>query len=165
MEDVALDDGRVIAVDRSVVFQESNSLSGDAYSSTELKSTLAFHGELETLPTWDVAVVPLVLYHDALTNEWVIVATSNTCEVFWAHGNPSPPYWEYRAKSGGWQEVPLQETSFGRESNLFILYEKGVPDQKLTLAVKQGLMEGKGVGARYKMIDRNAKSKCAAVAS
>jgi hypothetical protein len=148
-EEVALDDGKVLTVDRYVKFQETNSMAGDAYGSTEEDATLSFRGELAALPAWRVALQPLVLYRDSSTNEWVIVAASSRCEVWEARGKPARPYWEFRLRDSGWVEVPLSESSLGRKTNLYILYERPLPARQLTVPMKQGLQAQESTGKKY----------------
>jgi hypothetical protein len=119
-EDVLLDDGSMLVIKRTVKFTESNSWSGDVYNSTERASTLTFTGALASLPPWSVPLRPMVLYRDATKgNQWVIVATTTTCDVWNARGEPRPPYWEFRLGAQGWQEVPLSPSSYGRQTNLY----------------------------------------------
>lgn len=122
-EDVLLEDGSSIVVKRSVTINESNSWSGDAYNVTELEATIAFTGELKGLPVWSVPLRALVLYRDAAAQgQWVVVATTTTCDVWTARGEPRPPYWEFRLREAGWQETPLSESSLGRPTNLYLRY-------------------------------------------
>lgn len=121
-EDVQLDDGSIVRIERYVKFSRSNSWSGDAPSATEERSTLKFTGDLARLPTWDVPLMPLVLYRDGQTKEWVIVAGAGQCEVWYRRGTPFPPYWEYRLSGGQWREQVLSQSSKGRVTNLFFNY-------------------------------------------
>ncbi len=124
-EDVTLDDGFTLVVKRMVKFKESNSWSGDAYNSTEQASTMNFTGTLASLPPWDVPLEPMVLYRDATKNgQWVIVATTTTCDVWNRRGEPRPPYWEFRLGARGWQEVPLSQSSYDRPTNLYLNYTR-----------------------------------------
>ena len=154
-EDVALDSGPTVDVDRYVKLKTSNSMAGDAYSAEELKSTLTIHEGTAELPTWDVALQPLVLYRDETTKEWVIVAASNRCEVWWARGRPTRPYWEYRLKSGGWTEVPLSNSSLGRKTNLYILYEIPPPVGHLTTLAKEQALSNYNVERKSLSIEAN----------
>lgn len=122
-EEVLLEDGSTIVVKRSVTFSESNSWSGDAYNATELSATIAFTGDLQNLPVWNVPLMPLVLYRDtAAQGQWALVASTTTCDVWSTHGEPRPPYWEFRLGKAGWREVPLSAASLGRPTNLYLPY-------------------------------------------
>jgi hypothetical protein len=125
-EDVDID-GRTAVIDRRVRFKVSDSLAGDAYNKTETSSTLSFRDDLSELPDWNVPLIPLLLYRDSATREWVIVATTSDCHVWSQRGSPDRPYWEYRLKGATWAEVPLSETSVGRKTNLYFKYDKEVP--------------------------------------
>jgi hypothetical protein len=150
-EEVELDSGEVITVDRSVEFRESNSLAGDVYSMTETSATLAFRGELAGLAPWNVPLMPLVLYRDAAVSEWVIVASSTSCDVWSARGKPSRGrYWEFRLRAPAWTEVSLSESSVGRATNLFILYSGEAPGRELTLVRKNAMHASTPINQWYR---------------
>lgn len=151
-EDVELDDASVIRIDRYVKFEESNSWSGDAYSATETRATLSFTGNLADLPAWDVPLMPLVLYRDVATGEWVIVATSTRCEVWVARGKPNPPYWEFRLGSDGWREQALSNASLNRQGNLFIRYSTKLDKKHFAPEDKRQLAADARVGDKYRRI-------------
>jgi hypothetical protein len=159
-EDVQLDDGSVITIDRFVSFDSSDALGGGAYSATETKATLAFKGNLANLPTWDVPLMPLVLYRDSATNEWVIVANSTRCEVWDARGQPNPPYWEYRLNPAGWREHSLSASSLNRNSNLFIRYSKKVERKHLTVEDKRKADADLTVDDKYRRVVPWEESYC-----
>jgi hypothetical protein len=119
-EDVVLDDGSTIVVKRTVKFNETDALGGGAHNTIEQEATIAFTGNLAGLPNWSAALVAMVLYRDATRGgQWVIVATTTTCDIWSARGEPRPPYWEFRLGPEGWQEVPLSPTSIDRPTNLY----------------------------------------------
>ena len=103
-EDVDLGEGRIITVKRFVEFNESNSLAGDAYNAVETKSTIEFTGDLASLPVWSEPLMALVLYQDSETGEWVVVATTTSCEFWNLNDRPKPPYWEFRLEDGVWRK-------------------------------------------------------------
>jgi hypothetical protein len=159
-EEVALDDGSFIVIDRYAKFKESNSLAGDAYSSTTLKSTLSFTGELSKLPPWDVALVPLVLYRDHQGGEWVIVAATYSCEVWAERGSPAPPYWEFRLKADGWSQSSLSQTSIGREANLFFNFEPPLKSHSLSREWKRDVVKHSDFAKEYRGIGAEVRSNC-----
>ena len=159
-EEVALDDGRIITIDRYVAFRESNSWAGDAYNATEIRSTISFRGELSKLPDWDVPLIPILLYKDASSDDWVVIATTSSCEIWSARGRPEPPYWEYRANPGGWRPASLSTGAFGRKSNLFFTYEDKLPEKKITDAEKIRIREDTRIAIGYRMILEIEKSNC-----
>jgi hypothetical protein len=122
-EDVTFD-SRTIRVRRVVAIKESNSWSGDAYNAVETLSKIEFTGELASLPPWSVPMRPIVLYQDAATREWVVVASTTFCRVWRRAGKPKPPYWEYRLQEGSWKQVPLSPASLGRPANLALKYKR-----------------------------------------
>jgi hypothetical protein len=121
-EDVRLEDGGTVQIERFVAFDETNALGGGAYNAVESKATLKFRGELASLPMWDFPRMALVLYRSSETRNWRLVTASTSCEVWRRDGKPRPPYWEYELIEGQWQEVPLSEESIGKRTNLFYRY-------------------------------------------
>jgi hypothetical protein len=144
-EDVLLDDGSTIVVKRTVSFKESNSWSGDAYNAVEVDATLSFTGELGRLPVWRAPLMALLLYRDA-TDEWVLVATTTSCDVWNDRGaprlmylpdKPQTIYWEYRLRATGWQEVPLSRTSVGKGVNLLHRYQDDLGTTYVSVAFRK----------------------------
>ncbi len=151
-EDVKLDGGSAVEVRRSVTLKVSNSLSGDAYNAEELGATLSFSGSLSQLPAWSAPRMALVLYRDVTTQEWVIVATTTSCEVWQREGKPKPAYWEYRLKPQGWQEVPLSSASIGRRANLFFGYDHRLKSAHVTAADTERVDHDPTNGSKYRKI-------------
>jgi len=160
-QDVALDDGRTIVIDRHVEFDSSNSMAGDAYSVRETRSTISFRGDLATLPKWDFDLRPLVLYQDSVTSEWVVVATTTNCDTWRAWYEPPLAYWEFRLSGPAWSErYPLFEASFGRLTNLFTGYESGVPSKHVTTALTRQYTDHAGIDRDYRSIRQDAGTNC-----
>jgi hypothetical protein len=156
-EEVLLSDGSVIVVDRFVKFQSSNSLAGDAYSSTDLKSTLTFTKKLSSTAAWDAPLVPIVLYRDETTKELVIVATTGNCDTWYQLGSPVPPYWEYRLQGNKWIKMKTVESSFGRKANLFFNYESALPAQMITSDIKDHVIASHDFAKDFLSVDQGAK--------
>lgn len=141
-EEVLLDDGTRINVERSVSFKTSNSWSGDAPSVVDKRVTLRFTGALAGLPPWRVPLMPMVLYQDRQTQQWVIVARTNRCDVWEARGKPFPPYWEYRLTNGQWLEQSLSESSKGRSANMLMVYRRPSLPSHVGIELKKSLSAG-----------------------
>lgn len=157
-EDVLLDDGSTIRVERTVNFTESNSLSGDSYNATETDATIAFTGDYANLPVWRQPLMALLLYRDQTTDEWVVVATTTTCRVWQLRGQPDPIYWEFRLRGQEWQEIRLSEASFGRPSNLLHAYHAELNTRHIT-AVERRRLESRS-DRMFKAIVPDAKPNC-----
>jgi hypothetical protein len=157
-EEVGLDDGSVIVVDRYAKFRESNSLAGDAYSSTGLNSRLSFREDLSSLTPWEFPLVPLLLYRDAAANEWVVVATTYSCDVWAERGQPVPPYWEFRLKGREWIQTELSQVSIGRRTNLFFDYEPSLPASKLSRELKETIIKKSDFAKDYLNTVTDAKT-------
>jgi hypothetical protein len=160
-EEVQLSDGRTVEIDRYVKFDSSNSLAGDAFSSTDVVSTLRLKTDKSSsIPTWEVPLVPIVLYFDETTHEWVIVATTGSCETWAQRGSPNPPYWEYRLKNRSWTQVRVSDSSYGRKTNLFFDYEQGVPSQRLTMESKEFILSHNNFGESWRSVVAGFDSNC-----
>lgn len=155
-EDVLLEDGTQVQVERSVRFTEHNSLSGDAYGTLDEQATLTIHLHDRLLPAWDVPLVPLLLFKEHV-DEWVIVARSADCETWYQRGRPKPPYWEFRLRHGEWIEVPLSLRSLGRRANLFSEY-RGPTQSHVSLQDKESILSDPTIARSYTSIDADAKT-------
>ena len=156
-EDVLLDDGTVVQVERHVIFDETNALGGGVYNAVERKATLRFTGELAALPAWDHPRMALVLYRDKNSRNWKIVAASTSCRVWRSDGEPRPPYWEYELLAGQWQRVPLSEESIGRSPNLFYRYESREFGPRVSQQTKQQLQSDTEIADIYRSISPNPR--------
>lgn len=159
-EDVALDDGRVIRIDRRVAFTGSNALGGGAYSATETDATLSFRGNLAQLPDWRAALMPLVLYRSESPSTWVVVAKTPRCEVWVKRGKPMPPYWEFRLAGEVWVEVPLSDESIGRKTNLVFMYNSPLPANHISLETKAQLQSDDRISESYLSIASDLPTYC-----
>jgi hypothetical protein len=148
----------MITIERYVRFKIENTWAGDVPSAIDQRASLSFTGDLEDLPTWSVALAPQVLYRDAQTNEWVIVASSDRCEAWYARGKPFPPYWEYRLVGQRWVERPLSESSMGLASNLFLDYRRKALPPYITLDAKKAMDEP--LHERYHRIVPDIRRHC-----
>jgi hypothetical protein len=149
-EDIALDDGRVIEVHRRVSFVATESASGDAYNARETVSELSFAKDLAGIPTWQDVLMPMVLYQDREAEEWVIVSTTTDCDLWFKRGLPWPSYWEFRLRSGKWEEVQLSNASANRPANILIAYHTdNLPDH---ITVEDKKARDRRAFIRYKQV-------------
>jgi hypothetical protein len=157
-EDVVLDDGSTIVVKRTVKFNETDALGGGAHNTIEKEATIAFTGDLASLPAWSQALMGMVLYRDATQNgQWVIVATTTTCDIWSARGEPRSQYWEFRLGSQGWREVPLTAASIDRPTNLY----KGYNSLKASHVTPELRRQYDELAAKsYLFVRAQAKSNC-----
>jgi hypothetical protein len=152
-EDVLLDDGSTVSIKRTVTYKEASAWGGGSYSAIEGAATLELTGANEGWPVWDVPLIPMVLYRDSTRGgQWVIVATSTSCEVWNARGGPVPPYWEYRASDDGWKEVPISEASLGRPANVFIGYTS-LKARHVTVRDQQTASRSISLGIKYRTVN------------
>jgi len=151
-EDVILDDGTALVIERSVHFTDHNSLAQDSYGADEKDATLKFTGAQATLPAWSAPLIPMVLYRAAQTNDWVIVATTSSCELWYERGAPIPPYWEFRIVQGKWREIALTPQSIGQKTNLFLSYHPGLPAKHVTMQVKRQYWSDERTARKYQQV-------------
>lgn len=159
-EDVLLDDGSIIQVERTVKFNETNSVSGDAYNAVETDATISFTGEFSKLPPWRAPLMALVMYRDKETKEWVIVATTTSCYVWNMRNEPEPMYWEFRLNSGGWMETPLSDVSIGRPANLLHRYQSTLKTKHITIADRRRIEDDPEMGKEFRTILADDKVNC-----
>ncbi len=159
-EEVGLDYGSTITVNRRVEYRESNSLTGDAYSTTVRESTLEFTENNANLPKWAAPLMPILLYLDNAHGEWVIVATTTNCDTWREHGSPKPPYWEFRLVDSQWQASKLSESSIGRTSNLFFNYASDVPESRLSTEMKRQVIASNDFERDFLGVYVDVRSNC-----
>jgi len=111
----------MIRVEREVELRQTGGAGGPG-SSYELRSMIRFPHEM-LLPDWEIPLRALVLYRDADTQEWAIVASPSICPLWEERGSPPGGYFEFRSKGSWWAPVPLAETSHGRKTNLLVAYD------------------------------------------
>jgi hypothetical protein len=151
-EDVSLEDGTIVQIERHVTFDETNALGGGAANAVERQATLQFTGELAALPPWDYPRRALVLYRKKDSGTWIIVATSSSCGVWQSDGAPHPPYWEYELLAGVWRKVPLRQESVGRSPNLFYRYHAREFGSHVSERTKQQLQSDRRIADFYRSI-------------
>jgi len=159
-EDVQLDDGRMIQVKREVAFVESNAIGGGAYNAVETSSSIEFTGDLSTVRTWRESLMALVLYFDKSTQEWVVVATTTSCEVWSKRNKPRPMYWEFRLRQGGWQETPLSPKSIGLEANLLHRYLSALKVKHISVEERKRLETDALMGSEFRKILPETEINC-----
>jgi hypothetical protein len=170
-EDVLLADGTTIVVKRTVAFKETNSLSGDAYNAVESDATVAFTGNLSQLPAWRAPLMALLLYRNESASEWVLIATTTSCErwnelgaprVMYLPDKPDTLYWEYRLKPEGWREVPLSKMSVGRPVNLLHRYQEKLGTKHVTVVFRKALESDDLIVKRFVRTEERHKVNCSA---
>jgi hypothetical protein len=150
-EDVQLEDGSIVQIERYVAFDATNAMGGGAYNAVESKATLKFKGELESLPPWDFPRIALVLYRSKETGNWVVVSTSSSCEVWDREGKPRPPYWQHELIDGQWKKTFVSTESIGKKNNLFYSYWKGAP-KHVTAETTNALQSDPTIVEKYRHV-------------
>jgi len=148
-EEVDVGNGQTIVVDRKDVIAASNE---DA-TKDGTTSVLSFQDGLPGLPAWSEPMTPLLLYHDAGTAEWAIVAADPACSA--------PGYREFRSAGEAWRMVELSTASLGRDSNLYLDGYGEFPKSPISKAAKNESRSRPGIPERYRTIVRAASSGCA----
>ena len=138
-EEVELEGGAVVVVKRHVVYDYSNSFSGEFPLNVETTSELEVENSTPELdiPRWSAPMRALLLYRDEATAEWVIVAAIHTCDMWRQKGAPESQYLEFRAHQGIWREGVVSKSSIGRATNLFMGYVDGLARKRVTLQEKK----------------------------
>jgi hypothetical protein len=157
-EDVLLDDGSTVVVERHVEYEATNSFARDAPNLSTFQSTLALRGSGGAGNVWVGLLDPILLYRDPVTREWVLVAATLDCAAWRSSGRPLPPYWEYRLRASRWVAQPLSAESIGRESNLFVLYEQPLSLNHLTVQQKIQINRNGGVSRTLSGVAAKAES-------
>jgi hypothetical protein len=157
-EDVQLDDGRITVIERHVELETTSALGGGAGNAVETRAVLSLRDE-RSIPDWEYPLRPLVLYRDAATKEWIIVASTSSCDLWRRRGSPPGAYFEFRSAGGWWKPVDLSPASIGRQANLlFEVAEEKLPEH-ITVAEKHARQSAPDEAKSYRSIDIEAGSK------
>ncbi len=121
VEEVRLQDGRVLVVQRTATGTPRSELGGpQSWEQTEM--SIAFDqapAALALPPMWRAVYAPVLIDYDQTTRTWSLVVAFYRCETWYALGRPIPPYVEYQSIDGQpWQQVVFQERFIGRPANL-----------------------------------------------
>ncbi len=153
-EDVLLDDGTTVVIERSVEFKTTDSLARDAPNLIMFRSRLTLARAGNSTVAWEGQLSPIVLYRDSATQEWVMIAATVNCDTWRQNGRPRPPYWEYRYGVSGWESRPLAAASVGRPANLFVLFDEPLPSTRLTVSHKEHLLRQSNVSRTLRGVFR-----------
>lgn len=159
-EEVDTGNGRTILVDRKAQVGASNAASPDSGKEAGPLWVISFEDDFASLPAWEEALVPVLLYQDLATSRWTVVATTTSCETWKARGRPVPPYWEFRLTGDAWSPAELSEASVGREANLYIDGYGDMPKSPISAAAKSEARKRAGMPASLREIRREARPDC-----
>ena len=157
-EDVRLADGSEVIVERYTRTEYSGI--------RKLDASVKFTAELGYLPEWRGPFKPLVLYRDETSGEWVIVATTSTCELlqqrgpprYWfASDRPVTRYFEFRSRHARWTQTPLYAASIGQRANLLTQFDE-LDTSHITVAARERLQ--RDVGPDYKSVMERPQGGC-----
>lgn len=164
-EQVKLQDGQTILVERSAEFSE-NWVAGGGGGSVNKGMSLRFVQPLapDAPAPWSAPYVPMLLDRDPQTQEWVLLATFFHCDSWVALGKPQLPYTEYRYRGSRWVQQPLGSRWIGRTANLLVAdpSRKSVMTDRnvLTIEAKQAIVEGSTMLPEYQRIVDHWSSGC-----
>jgi hypothetical protein len=156
-EEVQLEDGSTVHIERYVAFDATNAMGGGAYNAVETKATLKFTGELASLPAWDFPRAALVLYRSIKTGNWVVVSMSSSCQVWRREGKPKPPYWQSELVEGQWKQVPVSPKSIGKKTNLFYSYWENDFPRHVTSQITNSRQSDPAIVEKYRHVAQQPK--------
>lgn len=160
-EEVQLQNGELLTVDRSIQFEFDRPIGGVGGSDV-IESTLEISSpnRKDSPPQWrHPPFLPLVFDRDPDNNEWFIVATFYMCTDWYSLGRPKLPYTEFRYRNGTWIQLPLSEKLIGREGNILVPNGRDAgPDYSLQM--KRDKLSDPRVSPEYKSIVRAWKTYC-----
>jgi hypothetical protein len=157
-EDVQLDGGKTIVVERHVELELTSALGGGVGNAVETRSVLRLRDE-RLMPAWDYPLKPLLLYRDSATTDWVIVASTNSCELWRQRGSPPGGYFEFRSTGGWWKPVELASASIGRKTNLLYKVAAAELPEHIALEEKDARQSAPDEPRRYRSIDIESGSQ------
>jgi hypothetical protein len=121
IEPVQLASGETVTIKRHVVFRQERAWGGGFASAPVYKtSSIELVPASAEFPVWNAPLMPIVLDRDPANNEWIVVASANSCDIWVGNGRPRPPYWAFRLRSGAWYRDAIPESFYDRAANLFV---------------------------------------------
>lgn len=159
-EDVRLSSGEVLVVERTHHYSITKPL-GSAASYLLDSATVRLRGQQEgqwLTGTWSEPLKVLLIDRDVRTNEYVIVATYETCAAYQEFGQPHPRYLEYRSRGDTWRRVSLSDLTLGRHSNALVSVEPVGEVGHVTLEAKKFRDLSPAIYRPFKKIDPKAGS-------
>lgn len=163
-ESVTLASGETVRIQRHVDMWHHRALGGGFSSAPQHKTSsieLAEGGDAASI--WDAPMVPIVLDKDPATNEWIVVAGSDGCDIWVRNGRPRPPYWAFRLRDGKWYRDAIPKSFLERPANLFVEFD--VTDESADLneqinARKQSQAKNAKHAPQYGSIDSTFNMRC-----
>jgi hypothetical protein len=121
VEPVRLDSGEEVYVRRHVIVRQERAFGGGFASAAVYDTTsVSLEPNIPQFPAWDAPLVPIYIDKDSSTSEWIVIASSDSCDIWLRNGRPRPPYWAFRLREGAWYRDSIPEEFIGRTSNLFV---------------------------------------------
>lgn len=123
VEQVRLDDGTVISIDREASYTYlPKVLLAESSGLTNIKLSINIPTTIfaSAPPTWEFNAIPLLLDYDKQKNTWFIVATGMYCNSWESAGYPPYRQWQYELKDNKWIVVPLDQKLLGRTTNIYL---------------------------------------------
>jgi hypothetical protein len=121
IEPVQLASGEELKVRRHVIVRQERAFGGGFASAAVYDtSTVSLDPSIPQFPVWNAPIVPIYLDKDPGTAEWIIIASSDSCDIWLRNGRPRPPYWAFRLRDGAWLRDAIPKEFIGRKANLFV---------------------------------------------
>jgi hypothetical protein len=163
-EPVILKSGGNVQIKRHVEMWHHRALGGGFSSATQFKtSSIELVENGVSVSIWDAPMVPMVLDKDPATNEWILVAGSDGCDIWVRNGRPRPPYWAFRLRDGRWYRDAIPESFVGRPANLLVEYDVSDDSDKLDAQIsarKQSQATNPKHPRQYDSIDGAFNMRC-----
>jgi len=164
-EQVRLQDGKLLLVERTARFKE-NWVAGGGGGSFNEGMTLRIVQSPIPAPsaTWSDRLVPLVLEYDPVKHEWALIVTFFHCDSWYELGRPALPYAEYRYRDGRWIRQALSTQWIGHPANVL----PTDPSDKaaigsgdvLTVERKSTIIEESTMAPKYRRVVDQWKTGC-----
>ncbi|HEX2546853.1 MAG TPA: hypothetical protein VHL79_18365 [Ramlibacter sp.] len=137
-EQVQLAGGEVVDVLRVVRAMPYSAIGGGGWNPVQQSLWIEQAGVPGVHPPWqsDAGLAPVLVDKDPITGQWLLVATTVSCEGWYALGKPRLPYAEFRLVQGRWSQVPLTAQAMGRDANVTTRIRFDGEEEVLTLADK-----------------------------
>lgn len=166
-EEVQLQSGEVIVIQRTAKFSESGMADGRGKSPSQAM-TIQFKSPKrpDTPATWSGSHAPMIIDRDPDTHEWFIIASTYSCDYKVDTEQPASLYMAYRYREGKWLQQSMNPKWAVRDTNLAVIHRtdgRRIGDRHpifTLLDKKKLLLERPEIPHEYKKISSKRSKSC-----
>lgn len=166
-EEVQLQTGEVIVIQRTAKFSEHGMVGGGGESpSKDMTIEFKYPTRPDNPSTWRGTHAPMIIDRDPDTHEWFVVASLYSCDDEVDTGQPASPYVAYQYREGKWLQQSMNPKWKNRYANLAVIHHaerRHIGDRHpiFTISDKEKLFrEHQETSQEYKKFPNKHSKRC-----